>query len=321
MVSIMFFSFVYRTIAPHPFRNCTHVVSVPKIKHIITFAFLILSSYLYPQSNRPELRSYLPLQIGNVWNYGGNEIEHVSYISDSIHVGDNVYYAYRDSAIIPTPYTSSKYLRWDSAGSLKYKDNRIWIDFTQATGDTLIYYPDENDSSLFYYQIIISDTAVITTNAGTFDSCLIVLFDNPDLRDDEQTYSFAPGVGIVAFNFNFNPPQSGILRSALINGQILAINKPEPNEDFHLSNNYPNPFNNTSTILFTIPVSSFVTITIYDIRGNKVKSLIAEEKDAGSYRVTWDGTNNSKHTVSSGMYFYRLETDGFIRTKKMVLLK
>lgn len=292
-----------------------------KIKHLSTLTCLILFSYLNAQLNRPELTSYLPLQTGNVWNYGSNELEHVSFIPDTILVGNNVYYDYRDSAITPVPYTSHKYLRWDSAGFLKYQNDKIWIDFTQATGDTLIIYPDESDSSLFYYQIIVSDTTVITTNAGTFDSCLIVLFDNPDILDDEQTYSFAPDIGIVEFYFNSNPPQTGTLLSAVIDGRMLGVHEPKLAKDYHLLNNYPNPFNNTSTIVFSIPVHSFVTLSIYDIRGNKIKSLIAEERDPGSYSIIWDGTNNHRQTVSSGMYLYRLETVDFIRTKKMVLIK
>ncbi len=282
---------------------------------------MIFFSNLIAQSDRPELTSYLPLQIGNVWNYGWFEIDHVSHISDTIMVGDIVYYNYRDSAIIPIQYTSYKYLRWDSTGYLKYQSNRNWIDFTQAVGDTLIVYYADLDSSYYCNQIILSDTSTIITPAGTFDSCLVVLFDNPDIWDDERTYSFAPGVGIVAFNFDLHPPTSGILLSAIVNGQILTVDEPELINDFILLDNYPNPFNPTTTILFNIPVHSFITMSIYDIRGEKIRTLLSERRVIGFGKVIWDGTNDFGQQASTGMYFYQIKTGSFVQTKKMILLK
>ena len=86
--------------------------------------------------------------------------------------------------------------------------------------------------------------------------------------------------------------------------------------------NYPNPFNGTTRIAFEIPFSgSKVTIEIFDIMGRKIKTLVDNVYEAGSYKVTWDGTNSSFQTVSSGLYFYRIQAGSFIATKKLHFLK
>ncbi len=85
---------------------------------------------------------------------------------------------------------------------------------------------------------------------------------------------------------------------------------------FSISQNYPNPFNPVTTIQFQIPELNFITLTIYDILGNKITTLINEQKPAGSYFVDFDGSN-----LPSGVYFYTIQAGTFIKTKKMILLK
>lgn len=85
---------------------------------------------------------------------------------------------------------------------------------------------------------------------------------------------------------------------------------------FALGQNYPNPFNPTTTINFSIPEKSFTTLKIYDILGNEVATLLSEEKPAGSYEVQF---NSAK--LSSGVYLYKLQSNNFVQTKKMMLLK
>jgi hypothetical protein len=88
-----------------------------------------------------------------------------------------------------------------------------------------------------------------------------------------------------------------------------------------LSQNFPNPFNPTTTIKFGLRSKSNVSIKIYDVAGRLVKTLVNEMRDAGRYEVTWDGTNNHNSTVASGVYFYKMNTNEFEQTKKMVLLR
>ena len=91
---------------------------------------------------------------------------------------------------------------------------------------------------------------------------------------------------------------------------------------FALANNYPNPFNPATTIKYSLPQAADVELTVYNVMGQVVRTLVAEHQSAGRYVVEWDATNDSGHSLSSGMYFYRLAAGGeFLETKKMLLLK
>lgn len=90
---------------------------------------------------------------------------------------------------------------------------------------------------------------------------------------------------------------------------------------YDLSQNYPNPFNPTTTIAYRIAKKGPVELSIYNVLGQKIKTLVNEVKPAGNYQVSWDGTNQLGQLVSSGIYFYCLRSGDFIKTNKMVLLR
>jgi outer membrane protein assembly factor BamB len=85
---------------------------------------------------------------------------------------------------------------------------------------------------------------------------------------------------------------------------------------YELKQNFPNPFNPSTTINYHIPEMSFVTLKVYDVLGNEVATLVSEEKHTGNYEVEFGGTG-----LPSGIYFYRIQAGSFIETKKMVLMK
>lgn len=87
-------------------------------------------------------------------------------------------------------------------------------------------------------------------------------------------------------------------------------------KEFALSQNYPNPFNPFTKINYSLPQGTKVSIKIYDVLGKLVKELVNEYKDAGTYTVTFDGSN-----FASGVYFYKIDAGTFVNTKKMVLIK
>lgn len=87
-------------------------------------------------------------------------------------------------------------------------------------------------------------------------------------------------------------------------------------EYFYLDNNYPNPFNPSTSISFGISKSSFVKLKIYNSQGKEIEILLSQNLTPGSYNVKWDAAN-----YSGGLYFYRLEADNFSETKKMILIK
>jgi len=91
--------------------------------------------------------------------------------------------------------------------------------------------------------------------------------------------------------------------------------------EFILKQNVPNPFNPSTEIEYSLPFDSFVTITIYDLMGSKVKILLNNFQTTGNYSINWDGTNNIEKPLAGGIYFYNLQAEDFYQTRKMVLLK
>ncbi len=93
--------------------------------------------------------------------------------------------------------------------------------------------------------------------------------------------------------------------------------------NYRLSQNYPNPFNPTTTIQFTIADRSLTNtkLEIYNVLGQKVKTLVDEYRPQGTYTMIWDGRNDAGNLVASGVYFYVMRTRNFTQTKKMLLLK
>ena len=96
----------------------------------------------------------------------------------------------------------------------------------------------------------------------------------------------------------------------------LEVDEENNPESFHLFQNYPNPFNPTTTIVFRIAEFEFVNLRVYDVLGNEVATLVNEEKPAGEYEISFDGT-----VLSSGVYVYQLIAENYIFTRKMLLLK
>jgi len=92
-------------------------------------------------------------------------------------------------------------------------------------------------------------------------------------------------------------------------------------ETYSLQQNYPNPFNPSTTIRYTLPKPSDVSLSIYNIRGELVNTLVSKPQEAGYHQLIWQGEDNQGKKISSGMYIYRITTPEFTSAKKMVLLK
>ena len=111
-----------------------------------------------------------------------------------------------------------------------------------------------------------------------------------------------------------------VYQSETISYQELSltnlINEGSLPEEFLLYQNFPNPFNPSTVINYSIPKSSFVTLKVYDILGNEVAALINQEQPAGRYNIRFDAA-----ALSNGIYFYTIKADNFSSTKKMILMK
>lgn len=117
-------------------------------------------------------------------------------------------------------------------------------------------------------------------------------------------------------------------RHRLDNVEIEMINENAPSLplDYLLTQNFPNPFNPSTSIKFQVPGSCFVTLKLYNMLGEEVRTLFSGQVMRGNYTVVWDGTNEMGNRLSSGTYIYRLTAAGggeetFVKVRKMILLK
>jgi hypothetical protein len=110
-----------------------------------------------------------------------------------------------------------------------------------------------------------------------------------------------------------NRPNVSLVLNLVTNQERIASTIPTK---FKLYQNYPNPFNPITVIKFDLPKESFVKLKIFDVLGREVKTLVNEVKLSGSYTIDFNASD-----LSSGVYFYRLETGNFIEVKKMLLIK
>lgn len=134
------------------------------------------------------------------------------------------------------------------------------------------------------------------------------MMDNDDISDDA-----------------YHPDSSGYVKIGTgfyqaITNIITDVKQEKKNDEtptkFGLKQNYPNPFNPSTKIVFSLPVKSHVSLKVYDILANEIATLVNSEKGKGNYEFNFNASN-----LTSGIYFYRLITDNFTETKRMILLK
>ena len=92
-------------------------------------------------------------------------------------------------------------------------------------------------------------------------------------------------------------------------------------QEYELSDNFPNPFNPSTNISFSVASYGEVSLVVFDALGREVNALVSEVYSPGSYKVTWNGDDQNGNLMSSGMYFYRLDAGEFSQTKKMLFMK
>ncbi|MBT3760635.1 MAG: T9SS type A sorting domain-containing protein, partial [Candidatus Marinimicrobia bacterium] len=108
----------------------------------------------------------------------------------------------------------------------------------------------------------------------------------------------------------------------LTTGSIVVYNEDAVPTQFTLNQNYPNPFNPNTTIEFSVPRATSLTITVYDIMGREVRTLVDNSNILeGYYSVVWDGMDSSGQIVSAGLYIYSLQGEGISITRKMIMMK
>jgi hypothetical protein len=140
------------------------------------------------------------------------------------------------------------------------------------------------------------------------------------VNNGDGTFADEVNYGVNYYSYSIFADDLFINRSSFPNdaNELHQINVPG---SIQLNQNYPNPFNPMTTIDYYLSRTSLVTVTIYDILGQPVVTLVNERKASGYYSVVWDGKDKNGRLVASGVYFYHIEAGEFAKSKKMLLLK
>jgi hypothetical protein len=164
-----------------------------------------------------------------------------------------------------------------------------------------------------YYKVERSTDAQFTTDLVINDDVQYTFYIDDDLEwDTEYFYRVAAYVGIWTFYSD--------AISVILNWMDVATTDQIP-MSYAVHQNYPNPFNPVTTLRYDLPEDALVNITIYDMVGRVVKTLINDQQTAGYRSLQWNATNDSGAPLSAGMYLYTIQAGDFRQTKKMVLLK
>ena len=127
------------------------------------------------------------------------------------------------------------------------------------------------------------------------------------------------GCGYIVDDINYSNQFYSSLFDCISASTLKSENEINPSV-FRLYQNHPNPFNPTTKIRYQLAKNSHVKIAVYNTMGKIVKTLANEYQTAGFRTVKWDGKNNNKQKVSTGLYFYSIQSGEFSSTKKMILL-
>ena len=117
------------------------------------------------------------------------------------------------------------------------------------------------------------------------------------------------------------PPGNGPYELTIYENVLSLTDNAELPNRFDLHQNYPNPFNPVTSINYQLAGDAQVTLTIYDIMGQKIRTVVNENHSSGFHSVLWDGKDNYNNPVSSGVYIYRIHAGDYIQTRKMILMR
>ena len=243
---------------------------------------------------------------GNIASYGTSSIEMADFDGD----GDN--------DIVTTGYDSDELILLRNLGNLVFADEEI---ITRQT-DGFVVMDYENDG----------DKDIVTINERLETNGITVFlndgFGNFITRENCY-FQYANGApwSIIASDFDRDGRTDIAITSTNdslfvlynLGGGTVGIQEQETEEiptSYSLAYNFPNPFNPTTTIQFSLPHAGDVTLKIYNVLGEEVKTLVNEYKEIGNHSVQFNA-----NSLASGLYLYRLQAGSFVETKKMILLK
>ncbi len=175
----------------------------------------------------------------------------------------------------------------------------------------------------YYARAIVNNVQHITTGGGGAP-LYAPIPDYPNVVYAERTHHFCKiEIENDSLDFEAVTPSGTVIDSFTITLPIIVeVDRDEtPIQEFTLYPAFPNPFNSSTTLTFSIPTDFNVELNLYNIQGQKIKTLVNEKLEAGYHSYSWNGKNNLGQNVNSGVYFYKIQAGDKIQGGKIILLK
>jgi hypothetical protein len=225
---------------------------------------------------------------------------------------------------------------WDDLFSTYPNETGMIYYYNDAANHKFIFEWDnvkhaEDTLSSETFQILLLDPAYYVTQTGDGEiifqyktvgepgGCSIGIEDNTETIGLQYVYNDTYSITATEvrndFAIKFSTDSATIVS---LNEENVTANLPD---NYVLEQNFPNPFNPQTNITYSIPEQAFVKLCVYNINGTLVKTLFEGNQSAGRYQTLWDGENSLGMKVGSGVYFYRIQANSFLQTRKMILLK
>jgi len=250
-------------------------------------------------------------------------IDYESTLPDLL-VDENIYFAYRDTTL-----QCAVVEKYDMSGQNLWLNNALMWDFTDGW-TPILFRTGANGLSV----IILPNSNDVRFASMDLDGNSFTPFEGEIVTDTRGGKWFVSAhemeYGQIMFTWTdycvsncvYDPDYNAIAGRLYDFSALSNDNYTVPSTHLLYMSNYPNPFNPTTTIKFLIPEKSKVELTIYNIKGQKIKTLIHNEFAKGSHSIVWNGDDESEEPVSSGVYLYKLNVNGKTEViRKCLLLK
>ena len=258
--------------------------------------------------------------MSNIFEYDSqNRLTLTKRMINSSPIGDEYIYQYDSTGNVnclvrsvnntKISNKSNYFLEFDESGKVTYEiaSGSFLADSTWKHNYEIVFNYDEKDRILEMG----TDSWFHYNSDGNLDSTVLTHITSSGILANKGTLVDSYGNHIVLPDYQ---GENHFYYSKLI---ITGIKEEKLNDNaFVLSQNYPNPFNPATTITYSLPKNSFVILKIYDLLGREITTLVNEEKQSGTYKVTWNAQN-----IPSGVYFYKIIASNYSKTNKMILLR
>jgi hypothetical protein len=259
---------------------------------------------LYPPGDWDYLLS-VPARVENEYSVV------VPTLADST-ISEGMYYStFFVSALTPTPG-----IYFDSAPDKGYSVDNLspsapgGFGIAYNAGSNLLTWDESLDADFDYFRIYRGEEQDFEPVPGN----LVQVTTGTEWLDTvDEGWRYYYKLSAVDFSGNESDPKGP--------GVATGVDMPELPTVFALHQNSPNPFNPITTIRFDLPVSADVTLSVYGVKGQRVRILLNGQMTAGRKSVKWDGRSDTGTAVASGVYFYRLSAGEFMETRKMILIR